>query len=81
MNALEDGRGVNGKKFGDVENPLLVSVRSGARASMPGMMDTILNLGLNDEVCCNRIRRNEDPGYPSVSLTILTEDSSRCSLM
>ena len=38
-----------GKKFGDVNNPLLVSVRSGARASMPGMMDTILNLGLNDE--------------------------------
>ncbi len=37
-----------GKKFGDVKNPLLVSVRSGARASMPGMMDTILNLGLND---------------------------------
>ena len=37
-------------KFGDVENPLLLSVRSGARASMPGMMDTILNLGLNDEV-------------------------------
>ena len=40
--------GVQGKKFGDTENPLLVSVRSGARASMPGMMDTILNLGLND---------------------------------
>ena len=39
-----------GKKFGDMENPLLVSVRSGARASMPGMMDTVLNLGLNDEV-------------------------------
>ena len=39
-----------GKKFGDKENPLLVSVRSGARASMPGMMDTVLNLGLNDEV-------------------------------
>ncbi|MBQ4605657.1 MAG: pyruvate, phosphate dikinase, partial [Clostridia bacterium] len=39
-----------GKKFGDKENPLLVSVRSGARASMPGMMDTILNLGLNEEV-------------------------------
>ena len=38
------------KKFGDKENPLLVSVRSGARASMPGMMDTILNLGLNEEV-------------------------------
>ena len=41
---------VNGKKFGDKENPLLVSVRSGARASMPGMMDTILNLGLNEQV-------------------------------
>ena len=41
---------INGKKFGDLENPLLVSVRSGARASMPGMMDTILNLGLNEEV-------------------------------
>ncbi len=41
---------INGKKFGDKENPLLVSVRSGARASMPGMMDTILNLGLNEEV-------------------------------
>ena len=42
--------GVTGKKFGDLENPLLVSVRSGARASMPGMMDTILNLGLNEQV-------------------------------
>ena len=42
--------GITGKKFGDLENPLLVSVRSGARASMPGMMDTILNLGLNEEV-------------------------------
>ena len=41
---------ISGKKFGDTENPLLVSVRSGARASMPGMMDTILNLGLNEEV-------------------------------
>ena len=41
---------ITGKKFGDVENPLLVSVRSGARASMPGMMDTILNLGINEEV-------------------------------
>ena len=40
---------VTGKKFGDLENPLLVSVRSGARASMPGMMDTILNLGMNDQ--------------------------------
>ena len=41
---------ITGKKFGDKENPLLVSARSGARASMPGMMDTILNLGLNEEV-------------------------------
>ena len=41
---------ITGKKFGDLDNPLLVSVRSGARASMPGMMDTILNLGMNDEV-------------------------------
>ena len=43
-------KSITGKKFGDKENPLLVSVRSGARASMPGMMDTILNLGLNEEV-------------------------------
>src|SRR5699024_12239075 len=41
---------MTGKKFGDPKNPLLVSVRSGARASMPGMMDTVLNLGMNDEV-------------------------------
>jgi len=41
---------VSGKRFGDPANPLLVSIRSGARASMPGMMDTILNLGLNDQV-------------------------------
>ena len=44
---------ITGKKMGDLKNPLLVSVRSGARASMPGMMDTVLNLGLNDEVCDN----------------------------
>src|SRR5574344_911968 len=42
---------LTGKKMGDLDNPLLVSVRSGARASMPGMMDTVLNLGLNDKVC------------------------------
>ena len=48
--ALKKTEEVTGKKFGSKENPLLVSVRSGARASMPGMMDTILNLGLNDEV-------------------------------
>ena len=50
MDAIEKMEAVTGKKFGDLENPLLVSVRSGARASMPGMMDTILNLGLNEEV-------------------------------
>ena len=44
---------ITGKKMGNINNPLLVSVRSGARASMPGMMDTVLNLGLNDEVCIN----------------------------
>ena len=44
-----------GKRFGDAANPLLVSVRSGARASMPGMMDTILNLGLNDETVAGLI--------------------------
>ena len=44
-------------KFGDVDNPLLVSVRSGARASMPGMMDTILNLGLNDEVAAGMVKK------------------------
>ena len=52
-----------GKKFGDLENPLLVSVRSGARASMPGMMDTILNLGLNDEVVAAMIKGNPDPAF------------------
>ena len=50
MTYIEKMEAITGKKFGDLENPLLVSVRSGARASMPGMMDTILNLGLNEEV-------------------------------
>ena len=50
MEAIDKMEGITGKKFGDKKNPLLVSVRSGARASMPGMMDTILNLGLNEEV-------------------------------
>ena len=54
---------VTGKKFGDKENPLLVSVRSGARASMPGMMDTILNLGLNDDVVAAMIAGNPDPNF------------------
>ena len=54
---------MNGKKFGDLTNPLLVSVRSGARASMPGMMDTILNLGLNDDVVAAMIAGNPDPKF------------------
>ena len=53
----------NGKKFGDLQNPLLVSVRSGARASMPGMMDTILNLGLNDDVVAAMIKNNPTPEF------------------
>ena len=52
-----------GKKFGDLENPLLVSVRSGARASMPGMMDTILNLGLNDEVVESFAKKTNNPRF------------------
>lgn len=52
-----------GKKFGDVENPLLVSVRSGSRASMPGMMDTILNLGLNDEVVEGIAKKTNNPRF------------------
>ncbi len=54
---------INGKKFGDETNPLLVSVRSGARASMPGMMDTILNLGLNDKVVAAMIKGNDTPEF------------------
>ena len=55
--------GVTGKKFGDLENPLLVSVRSGARASMPGMMDTILNLGLNEEVVEVMAKKSGNPRW------------------
>ena len=51
FSSLEKLEEISGKKFGDPENPLLVSVRSGSRVSMPGMMDTVLNLGINDEVC------------------------------
>ena len=61
--ALSSVEEINGKKFGDVQNPLLVSVRSGARASMPGMMDTILNLGINDEVAAGLIASNSDPNF------------------
>ena len=61
--ALAETEKLNGKKFGDPGNPLLVSVRSGARASMPGMMDTILNLGLNDAVAAGMIAGNPDPAF------------------
>ena len=54
---------ITGKKFGDAENPLLVSVRSGARASMPGMMDTILNLGINDTVAEGMIALTDNPRF------------------
>ena len=54
---------ITGKKFGDTENPLLVSVRSGARASMPGMMDTILNLGLNEDVVEVLIKKSNNPRW------------------
>ncbi len=63
MKYVEIMEKINGKKFGDLKNPLLVSVRSGARASMPGMMDTILNLGLNDEVVAAMIAGNPDPKF------------------
>ncbi len=55
--------GITGKKFGDLENPLLVSVRSGARASMPGMMDTILNLGLNEQVVDVMAKKSGNPRW------------------
>ena len=63
MKNVEIMEQINGKKFGDLTNPLLVSVRSGARASMPGMMDTILNLGLNDDVVAAMIKGNPDPKF------------------
>ena len=60
VDKLED---ITGKKFGDKENPLLVSVRSGARASMPGMMDTILNLGLNEDVVESLAKKSGNPRW------------------
>ncbi|MDO4276452.1 MAG: pyruvate, phosphate dikinase [Eubacteriales bacterium] len=63
MEAITKMEGVTGKKFGDKENPLLVSVRSGARASMPGMMDTILNLGLNEEVVEVLAKKSGNPRW------------------
>ncbi|MFH1435493.1 MAG: pyruvate, phosphate dikinase [Pseudomonadota bacterium] len=61
--AVEDVSRVLGRKFGDPENPLLFSVRSGAPASMPGMMDTVLNLGLNEEVLSGMIAQTADPRF------------------
>ncbi|MBQ2780470.1 MAG: pyruvate, phosphate dikinase, partial [Clostridia bacterium] len=63
MEYIEKMEGITGKKFGDKENPLLVSVRSGARASMPGMMDTILNLGLNEEVVETMATKSGNPRW------------------
>ena len=63
MENIEKLEKITGKKFGDKENPLLVSVRSGARASMPGMMDTILNLGLNEEVLEVLIKKSGNPRW------------------
>ncbi len=63
MEYIEKMETITGKKFGDKENPLLVSVRSGARASMPGMMDTILNLGLNEEVVEVIARKSGNPRW------------------
>ncbi|MBR1891685.1 MAG: pyruvate, phosphate dikinase, partial [Clostridia bacterium] len=61
MEYVEILQNMTGKKFGDKENPLLVSVRSGARASMPGMMDTILNLGINAEVVEVLAKKSNNP--------------------
>ena len=63
MEYITKMEGVTGKKFGDLENPLLVSVRSGARASMPGMMDTILNLGLNEDVVEVMAKKSNNPRW------------------
>jgi len=63
MENIEKMEAITGKKFGDLENPLLVSVRSGARASMPGMMDTILNLGLNEEVVEVMAKKSGNPRW------------------
>src|SRR5690606_31084756 len=63
LKALAEVEKVIGKKFGDPKNPLLVSVRSGARASMPGMMDTILNLGLNDQTVVGLEKVSNNPRF------------------
>ena len=61
--ALKKVEEVMGAKFGDTENPLLLSVRSGARVSMPGMMDTVLNLGLNDETVQGIIKKSDNERF------------------
>lgn len=66
-----------GKKIGDAEDPLLVSVRSGAPMSMPGMMDTVLNLGLNDQSINGLIKQTENPVLHGTPIVVL----SRCSPM
>lgn len=66
-----------GAKFGDTNNPLLVSVRSGARVSMPGMMDTVLNLGLNDETVQGLAAKSGNPASPGTPTAV----SSRCTAM
>ena len=63
LDCLAKTEEINGKKFGCTTNPLLVAVRSGARASMPGMMDTVLNLGMNDDVAAGLIAGNSDPSF------------------
>ena len=76
MEYIEKMEKITGKKFGDHENPLLVSVRSGARASMPGMMDTILNLGLNEDVVAVIAEKSNNPAGPGTAIAAL----SRCTL-
>lgn len=75
--ALEKIEDIIGKKFGDNSNPLLLSVRSGARASMPGMMDTILNLGLNDHAVEGLAKHPEMRVLPGIPTGVFY----RCTLM
>jgi len=63
LEALKEVEKETGKKFGDPENPLLVSCRSGAKFSMPGMMDTVLNLGLNDETAAGMVKLTQDERF------------------
>lgn len=62
-NGMKELEEISGKKFGDIDNPLLVSVRSGARVSMPGMMDTVLNLGLNDQAVIGLANKTGNPKF------------------